>query len=65
MNMESGTAMWPEAFMKPSPSMPGPERFFVKIGPAMIDQNTIWANLPVEKPSTFSAKQDLVTFLGA
>src|SRR6478736_6834066 len=36
-----------------------------RIGPAMVDQKIIWAILPVEKPSTFSAKADWVTFFGA
>ena len=36
-----------------------------KIGPAMVDQKIICAILPVEKPSTFSAKPYVVTFFGA
>ena len=31
----------------------------------MVDQNTIWAILPDEKPSTFSAKPYEVTLAGA
>ena len=37
----------------------------LRTGPAIVDQKIICAILPVEKPSTFSAKPYLVTFLGA